>query len=192
MGGVASGIDTAVYLAGGFAAAAASAGVGQSHRPQDTRAGAVVVRAWRDAALHARGRQLAQHGGVDPARAQAPRARRAAAAQPCGDWRLVRADGAVLECAADTVRVERQAPAAAPIRGRGNPSARRLRGLYPPTTPSQQVKGGARMPAPMANDPLAGCSRGDVPIYDHSSAILPMILKLLGESRWRRIGCLGD
>src|SRR5215218_2847692 len=49
MGSVASGIDAAVYLAGGFAAAAASAGVGQSHRPQDTRAGAVVVCAWRDA-----------------------------------------------------------------------------------------------------------------------------------------------
>src|ERR687898_3686008 len=108
MGGVASGIDAAVYLAGGVAAVAASAGVGQSHRPQDTRAGAVVVRAWRDAALHARGRQLAQHGGVDPARAQAPGAGWAASAQPCRDRELVRADGALLECAADTVCLERQ------------------------------------------------------------------------------------
>ena len=64
------------------AAAAAVAGVGQSHRPQDARPGAVAVRAWRHAALHARGRQLAQHGGVDRARAQAPGARRAASAQP--------------------------------------------------------------------------------------------------------------
>ena len=62
------------------AAAAAVAGVGQSGWPQDTRPGAVAVRTWRHAALHARGRQLAQHGGVDRARAQAPGARRSASA----------------------------------------------------------------------------------------------------------------
>ena len=57
-------------------------------RPQDARPGAVAVRAWRYAPLHARGRQLAQHGGVDRARAQAPRARRAASASPAeiGSW----------------------------------------------------------------------------------------------------------
>src|SRR5215211_3431516 len=48
---------------GGSGAAAAVAGVGQSGRPQDARAGAVAVRAGRHAALHTRGRQLAQYGG---------------------------------------------------------------------------------------------------------------------------------
>ena len=71
------------------AAATAVAGVGQSHRPQDARPGAVAVRAWRHAPLHARGRQLAQHGRVDRARAQAPRARRSASAQPRRDRELV-------------------------------------------------------------------------------------------------------
>src|SRR3954468_11894026 len=89
VGGVAGGFDDALHLAAGPAAAAAVAGVGQSHWPQDARPGAVAVRAWRYAPLHARGRQLAQHGGVDRARAQAPRARRAASAQPRGDRMLV-------------------------------------------------------------------------------------------------------
>src|SRR5512134_2226192 len=60
----------------------------------------------------------------------------------------------MLERATDTVCVERQTPTAAPIREQGNPSARRLRSLYPPTTPSQQVKGSSKMPTPMANDPV--------------------------------------
>src|SRR3954453_16824315 len=89
VGGVAGGFDDARHLAARPAAAAAVAGVGQSHRPQDAGLGAVAVRAWRHAALHAGGRQLAQHGGVDRARAQAPRARRTASAQPRGDRGLV-------------------------------------------------------------------------------------------------------
>src|SRR3954464_1805367 len=89
LGGVAGGSDEALHVAARPAAAAAVAGVGQSHRPQDARPGAVAVRAWRHAPLHARGRQLAQHGGVDRARAQAPRARRSASAQPRGDRELV-------------------------------------------------------------------------------------------------------
>src|SRR4051812_5018301 len=72
--------DEALYPARPPAAAAAVAGVGQSGWPQDTRPGAVAVRAWDHAALHARGRQLAQHGGVDRARAQAPGARRTTSA----------------------------------------------------------------------------------------------------------------
>src|SRR5215218_750704 len=157
MGSVASGIDAAVYLAGGFAATAASAGVGQSHWPQDTRAGAVVVRAWRDAALHARGGQLAQYGGVDPARAQAQGAGRTASAQPCGDRALVRADGTKLECAADAVCLERKTPAAATaLREGADPSRRRVRGVHPPTAPSAHAKGASRMPNPTANDPLDG------------------------------------
>ena len=89
VGGVAGGPDDALHLARRPAAAAAVAGVGQSGRPQDARPGAVAVRAWRHAALHARGRQLAQHGGVDRARAQAPGARRTASAQPRRDRELV-------------------------------------------------------------------------------------------------------
>src|SRR5215207_9189188 len=65
LGGVAGGADAALHLAARPAAAAAVAGVGQSGRPQDARPGAVAVRTWRHAALHARGRQLAQYGGVD-------------------------------------------------------------------------------------------------------------------------------
>src|SRR4051812_27946820 len=80
LGGVAGGPEAALQLAARPAAAAAVAGVGQSGRPQDTRPGAVAVRAGRHAALHARGRQLAQHGGVDRARAQAAGARRTASA----------------------------------------------------------------------------------------------------------------
>src|SRR3954466_9955749 len=80
LGGVAGRPDEALYPARPPAAAAAVAGVGQSGWPQDTRPGAVAVRAWDHAALHARGRQLAQHGGVDRARAQAPGARRTTSA----------------------------------------------------------------------------------------------------------------
>src|SRR4051794_38915287 len=87
--GVAGGADAALHLARRSAAAAALAGVGQFHWPHDARPGAVVMRAWRYAPLHAGGRQLAQQGGVDRARAQAPGARRAASAQPRGDWGLV-------------------------------------------------------------------------------------------------------
>src|SRR3954462_14477388 len=97
----------------GPAAAAASSGVGQSCRPQDARPGAVAVRAWRHAALHTGGRQLAQHGGVDRARAQAPRPGRAAPAEPDGDRALVCADRAGLECATDPLCVERQTATAA-------------------------------------------------------------------------------
>src|SRR5829696_9389550 len=57
--------------------------------PQDTRPGAVAVRAWCHAARHARGRQLVEHGRVDRARAQAPRAGWTAPAQPRGDRMLV-------------------------------------------------------------------------------------------------------
>src|SRR5215210_2127970 len=89
LGGVAGGPDDALHLAARPAAAAAVAGVGQSGWPQDTRPGAVAVRTWRHAALHARGRPLAQHGGVDRARAQAPRAGWTAPAQPRGDRDLV-------------------------------------------------------------------------------------------------------
>src|SRR3954467_10569223 len=89
LGRVAGGSDEALHVAARPAAAAAVAGVGQPHRPQDARPGAVAVRAGRYAPLHARGRQLAQHGGVDRARAQAPRARRSASAQPRGDRELV-------------------------------------------------------------------------------------------------------
>src|SRR3954469_11733910 len=89
LGRVAGGPDHALQLARRSAATAAVAGVGQSHGPQDARAGAVAVRAWGHAALHARGRQLAQHGRVDRACAQAPRARRAASAHPRGDRMLV-------------------------------------------------------------------------------------------------------
>src|SRR3954467_11445255 len=56
--------------------------VGQSGRPQDARPGTGAVRAGRHAALHTRGRQLAQQGGVNRARAQAPRAGRTAPASP--------------------------------------------------------------------------------------------------------------
>src|SRR4051812_21870419 len=89
VGGVAGGPDDALHLAARPAAAAAVAGVGQPHRPQDARAGAVAVRTGRHAPLHARGRQLAQHGRVDRARAQAPGARRSASAQPRRDRELV-------------------------------------------------------------------------------------------------------
>src|SRR3954447_7015723 len=44
--GVAGGPDEALHVAARPTAAAAVAGVGQSHRPQDARAGAVAVRAW--------------------------------------------------------------------------------------------------------------------------------------------------
>ena len=54
-----------------------------------------------------------EHGRIDPAHPQAPGARRAAAAEPGRDRRLVRADGPRLEPAAHAVRLERQAPAAA-------------------------------------------------------------------------------
>src|SRR3954453_2977305 len=77
VGGVAGGPDEILHLARRSAATAAGAGVGQSGRPQDTRPGAVAVRAWGHAALHARGRQLVEHGRVDRACAQAPRAGRA-------------------------------------------------------------------------------------------------------------------
>src|SRR5215213_7441384 len=166
LGDVASRIDAAVSLAGGVAAAAASAGVGQSHRPQDARAGAVVVRPWRDAVVHPRGWQLAQHGRVDPARPQTPRARRAPSAQPCGDRPLVRADGAKLECPADAVCLERQTPAATTARVPGPaPPARRLRSLYAPATPSAQAKGASKMPSPTADDPLALlCADGAPPM----------------------------
>src|SRR4051812_541748 len=89
LGGVAGGPEAALQLAARPAAAAAVAGVGQPGRPQDARAGAVAVRAWGHAALHPGGRQLAQHGRVDRARAQAPGARRAASAQSRGDRELV-------------------------------------------------------------------------------------------------------
>src|SRR4051812_15850095 len=89
LGGVAGGPDAALHLAARSAAATAVAGVGQSHWPQDARPGAVAVRARGHAALYPRGRQLAQHGGVDRARAQAPRARWTASAQPRGNWDLV-------------------------------------------------------------------------------------------------------
>src|SRR3954469_4487440 len=89
VGRVAGGPDAALHLAARSAAATAVAGVGQSHGPQDARPGAVAVRARGHAALYPRGRQLAQHGGVDRARAQAPRARWTAPAQPRGDWDLV-------------------------------------------------------------------------------------------------------
>src|SRR3954454_20202102 len=81
--------DGALHLARQPAAAAAVSGVGQSRWPQDAGLGAVAVRAWGHAALHTGGRQLAQHGGVDRARAQAPGARRAASAQSRGDRELV-------------------------------------------------------------------------------------------------------
>src|SRR5215218_4135247 len=70
VGGLAGRADPALHPAGGVAATAASAGVGQSYRSQDAGLGAVAVRPWHHAALHARGRQLAQYGGVDPARAR--------------------------------------------------------------------------------------------------------------------------
>src|SRR3954449_8171038 len=56
--------------------------VGQSGRPQDARPGTGAVRAGRPAALHTRGRQLAQQGGVNRACSQAPRAGRTAPASP--------------------------------------------------------------------------------------------------------------
>jgi len=80
VGGVAGGPEAALHLAARPTAAAAVAGVGQSRWPQDARVGAVAVRAWGHAALHARGRQLAQHGRVDRARAQAAGARWTASA----------------------------------------------------------------------------------------------------------------
>src|SRR3982751_2508047 len=89
LGGVAGGPDGGLHPARQPAAAAAVAGVGQSRWPQDAGLGAVAVRAWGQAALHPGGRQLAQHGGVDRARAQAPGARRAASAQSRGDRALV-------------------------------------------------------------------------------------------------------
>ena len=55
LAGVAGGFDDPLHLARRSAAAAAVAGVGQSGWPQDARAGAVAVRAWGHAALHARG-----------------------------------------------------------------------------------------------------------------------------------------
>jgi hypothetical protein len=61
--GMAGGTDDALHVTARPAAATTSSGVGQSGRPQDARPGAVAVRAWRDAPLHACGRQLAQHGG---------------------------------------------------------------------------------------------------------------------------------
>src|SRR3954469_11400223 len=63
--------------------------VGQSGRPQDARPGAGAVRAGRHAALHTRGRQLAQQGGVNRACSQAPRAGRTAPASPRRDRELV-------------------------------------------------------------------------------------------------------
>jgi hypothetical protein len=86
------------------------------------------------AALHALGRQLAEHGRVDPAHPQAPGARRAAAVKPRRDRRLVRADGRSVEPAADPLRVAWQAPAAATAAaaaaGRRSASIGRLRRLH--------------------------------------------------------------
>src|SRR5215210_4942585 len=87
--GMAGGTDDALHGAARPVAATTSSGVGPSGRPQDARPGAVAVRAWRDAPLHACGRQLAHQGGVDRACAQAPRAGRTAPAQPRGDRDLV-------------------------------------------------------------------------------------------------------
>src|SRR3954468_9364814 len=47
LGRMAGGSDEALHVAARPAAAAAVAGVGQPHRPQDARPGAVAVRAWR-------------------------------------------------------------------------------------------------------------------------------------------------
>ena len=163
MAGLAGGAEPALHLARGLAAAAAFAGVGQSHRPQNTRAGAVAVCAWHHAALHACGRQLAQHDGIHPARAQAPRARRAASAQPCGDRQLVRADGTLLECTADAICLERQAPAAATALVTGPaPPDRWLRSLHPPAASSAQITGASRMPGSMEDDPLVPCPKPDI------------------------------
>src|SRR3954471_23477970 len=53
--------------------------------------------------------------------------------------------------------VERQTPAAAaPIRWRSNPSARRLWGMHAPTASSKPCNWSIRMPDPTAIDPLAG------------------------------------
>src|SRR5215210_1307520 len=108
-----AGLTMPFTLARRPAAAAAVAGVGQSCRPQDAGAGAVAVRTWRHAALHACGRQLAEHGGGDRARAQAPRARRAASTQPRGDRRLVGGEGAKRERPAAPLCGKRQTPPAA-------------------------------------------------------------------------------
>jgi len=80
--------------------------------------------------------QLAEHGGGDPAHPQAAGARRAAAAKPRGDRRLVRADRPRLEPAADPLRVERQAPATAATGRRGSAPAGRLRSLHATATAS--------------------------------------------------------
>src|SRR5689334_15188914 len=118
LGGLAAGPSGALHPARAAPPAEGPAGVGQPRRPQDARDGAVVVPARHHAALHAPGRQLVEHGRVDPAHPQTPGARGAAAAEPGRDRRLVRADGRQLELAAHALRLERQAPAATAETGR--------------------------------------------------------------------------
>ena len=82
-------------------------GFGQSRRAQNARASAVDVRPGHHGALHAAGRQLAEHDRVDPTHPRAPSAGRTTSAQARGDHRVAGGDGARVESGSDTFRVGR-------------------------------------------------------------------------------------
>src|SRR4051812_21492884 len=70
----------------------------------------------------------------------------------------------MLECAADTVCLEWQTPAAeTALREGADPSRRRLRSVHRPAAPSAQGKGASRMQHPTADDPLADARVGFAP-----------------------------
>src|SRR3954468_22544427 len=112
MAGVAGRADGTVYFARTVASAAPAARVGQSHRSQEHRNGAVAVPTRHYAALYATWRQLAEHGRAHPAHPQAPDLGGPASPVSRRDRHLVRADCPSLEPPAHTLCLARQAPPA--------------------------------------------------------------------------------
>ncbi|CAA9580787.1 MAG: Integrase, catalytic region, partial [uncultured Thermomicrobiales bacterium] len=136
LGGVASGTRPPVHPAGGVAAVATAAGLGQPRRPQDARSRPLALRARRHAALHPARRVVAEHGRVDPAHPEAPRPGGDPPGKPAGHHRRAGGDGARLEPRPHPVRLGRPARRAAGPRPPAPPRPRRLGGTGPPPHPA--------------------------------------------------------
>ncbi len=108
LGTLAGGVQREVHVAGDLAATPPATGFGQPHRAQDARTGVLVDAAGHHAAVHPCGRELVEHGRVDPAHSGSSRPRRSLPDQRHPSDRVVGSQRPWVEPPPHTLRLGRK------------------------------------------------------------------------------------